>query len=181
MLAVRFVLVCREPEIIPIEIGEVHFTDKYNPEARLLIPAAYTGEDGTIEGEYRIDGKTYGTPVRKERISLHPVKGLVISGKWHSDYGFQQTVLVKNGRIRSHDDPHKAFRRALGTVDGQLCIFQSRIPMTLNRFSESIHKYCINAVNLDMGDYGYGWYGKRKFSRIFRYNRDKQTNWLCIE
>lgn len=181
VLAVRFVLVCREPEVIPIEIGEVHFTDKYNPEARLLIPAAYTGEDGTIEGENRIDGKTYGTPVRKERISLHPVKGLVISGKWHSDYGFQQTVLVKNGRIRSHDDPHKAFRRALGTVDGQLCIFQSRIPMTLNRFSESIHKYCINAVNLDMGDYGYGWYGKRKFSRIFRYNRDKQTNWLCIE
>ena len=98
MLAVRFVLVCKEPEVIPIEIGEVHFTDKYNPEARLLIPAAYTGEDGTIEGEYRIDGKTYGTPVRKERISLHPVKGLVISGKWHSDYGFQQTVLVKNGR-----------------------------------------------------------------------------------
>lgn len=58
VLAVRFVLVCREPEVIPIEIGEVHFTDKYNPEARLLIPAAYTGEDGTIEGEYRIDGKT---------------------------------------------------------------------------------------------------------------------------
>ena len=57
MLAVRFVLVCREPEIIPIEIGEVHFTDKYNPEARLLIPAAYTGEDGAIEGEYRIAGK----------------------------------------------------------------------------------------------------------------------------
>ena len=33
VLAVRFVLVCREPEVIPIEIGEVHFTDKYNPEA----------------------------------------------------------------------------------------------------------------------------------------------------
>ena len=181
VLAVRFVLVCREPEIIPIEIGEVHFTDKYNPEARLLIPAAYTGEDGAIEGEYRIAGKTYGTPVRKERISLHPVKGLVISGKWHSDYGFQQTVLVKNGRVRTHEDPRKTFRRALGTVDGQFCIFQSRIPMTLNRFSESIHKYCSNAVNLDMGNYGYGWYGKRKFSRIFRYNRDKQTNWLCIE
>ena len=54
VLAVRFVLVCREPEVIPIEIGEVHFTDKYNPEARLLIPAAYTGEDGTIEGEVRL-------------------------------------------------------------------------------------------------------------------------------
>ena len=161
MLAVRFVLVCKEPEVIPIEIGEVHFTDKYNPEARLLISAAYTGEDGTIEGEYRIDGKTYGTPVRKERISL--------------------PVLVKNGRVRTHDDPRKAFRRALGAVDGQLYVFQSRIPMTLNQFSESIHKHCSNAVNLDMGDYGYGWYGKRKFSRIFRYNRDKQTNWLCIE
>ena len=91
VLAVRFVLICGDPEIIRVETNDVRFTDKYNPEARLLIPAAYTGEDGAIEGEYRIAGKTYGTPVRKERISLHPVKGLVISGKWHSDYGFQQT------------------------------------------------------------------------------------------
>ena len=123
-----------------------------------MIPAAYTNENGTIVGEYRIAGKTYGTPTRKERISLHPTKGLVISGKWHSDYGFQQTVLVKNYKIRYYDDDKKAFRRALATVNGQLTILESKIPMTLNQFSESIHKYCSNAVNLDMGDYGYGWY-----------------------
>ena len=36
VLAVRFVLVCWEPEVIPIDIGEVYFTDKYNPEVCLL-------------------------------------------------------------------------------------------------------------------------------------------------
>ena len=53
--------------------------------------------------------------------------------------------------------------------------------MTLNQFSESIQKYCTNAVNLDMGDYGYGWYKKKKFSWWAFYNRKKQTNWLYIE
>lgn len=70
-----------------------------------------------------------------------------------------------------------AFRRALGTVDGKLPILQSKVPMTLHQFSESIRKYCNNAVNLDMGNYGYGVYKRKKFSRIFKYNRDKQTNW----
>lgn len=180
-IVICFGITARDPFIIPIHTNDIHFTDKYDSSATLLIPAAYTSENGTIEGEYRIAGKTYGTSTRKERISLHPTKGIVISGKWHSDYGFQQTVLVKNGKIRYHDDPHKAFRRALATVNGQLCILQSCIPMTLNQFSESIQKYCTNAVNLDMGDYGYGWYGKIKFSRIFKYNRDKQSNWIYIE
>lgn len=31
-----------------------------------------------------------------------------------------------------------------------------------------------------MGDYGYGWYKRKKFSRIFKYNRDKQTNWIYL-
>ena len=169
----------KEPFIIPIN-EELQFTTTFDSSAILLIPAAYTSENGTIEGEYRIAGKTYGTPTRKERISLHPAKGIIISGKWHSDYGFQQTVLVKNRKIRYHDDPHKAFRRALATVDGQLCILQSCIPMTLNQFSKSIQPYCTNAVNLDMGDYGYGWYKNKTFSWWSKYNQSKQTNWIYI-
>ena len=66
------------------ESEKMHFTNQYDKDALLMIPAAYTNEDGTIQGEYRIDGKTYGTPSRKERISLHPTRGIVISGSWHS-------------------------------------------------------------------------------------------------
>lgn len=167
----------KEPLVIPIT-ENLQFTNKYDSSATLLIPAAYTCNNKP-EGEYRIAGKTYGTLTRKERISILPNK-LIISGKWHSDYGFQQTVLIKNRKIRYHDDPHKRFRRALATVDGQLCILQSCIPMTLNQFSESIQKYCTNAVNLDMGDYGYGWYKNKTFSWWSKYNQKKQTNWIYI-
>lgn len=55
--------------VTPIEESkDLIFTDQYDKDALLMIPAAYTNEDGTIQEEYRIDGKTYGTPLRKERI-----------------------------------------------------------------------------------------------------------------
>ena len=171
--------------IIPINEGKyLIFTSQYDKDALLMIPAAYTNEDGTIQGEYRIDGKIYGTPSRKERISLHPVKGIVISGSWHSDNGFQQTVLVKNGRARMHDDSRKRIRRALcnESKDGcLLMIVESATPMTLSDFAKELSKICYTAVNLDTGNYGYGWYGKMKFSRWAYYNKGKQTNWICIK
>lgn len=171
--------------IIPIKEGKyLIFTSQYDKDALLMIPAAYTNEDGTIQGEYRIDGKIYGTPSRKERISLHPVKGIVISGSWHSDNGFQQTVLVKNGRARMHDDSRKRIRRALcnESKDGcLLMIVESATPMTLSDFAKELSKICYTAVNLDTGNYGYGWYGKMKFSRWAYYNRNRQTNWICIK
>ena len=37
----------------------------------VCIPAAYTGTDGRIEGQYRIDGMTRGFQALKERVSLH--------------------------------------------------------------------------------------------------------------
>lgn len=175
-----FIITKNDPFVTFINDKPLLFTDKYDSKATLIIPAAYTNPDGTIQGEYRIAGKTYGTPSRKERISLHPQKGLVISGKWQSDYGFQQTVLIKNGKIRKHDDTKKRFRRALCTVDGQIAILQSKIPQTLNEFSQSLDGYCDNAVNLDTGDFGYGWYGRAKFSPWAFYNKHKQTNWLYI-
>ena len=171
--------------ITPIkESRDLIFTNEYDKDAQLMIPAAYTNEDGTIQGEYRIDGKTYGTPSRKERISLHPVKGIVISGSWHSDNGFQQTVLVKNGKERMHDDNRKRIRRALcnESKDGcLLMIVESATPMTLSDFAKELSKICYTAVNLDTGNYGYGWYGKMKFSRWAYYNKGKQTNWICIK
>ena len=171
--------------IIPIKEGKyLIFTSQYDKDALLMIPAAYTNEDGTIQGEYRIDGKIYGTPSRKERISLHPTKGIVISGSWHSDNGFQQTVLVKNGKARMHDDNRKRIRRALcnESKDGcLLMIVESATPMTLSDFAKELSKICYTAVNLDTGNYGYGWYGKMKFSRWAYYNKGKQTNWICIK
>lgn len=174
-----FGITAKDPIIIPIHTNNILFTTTFDSTATLLIPAAYS-QNNQPQGEYRIAGKTYGSPVRKERISITS-KGLVISGQWQSDYGFQQTVLIKNHKIRYHKDSKYAFRRALATVDGQLTILESKIPMTLNQFSESIHPICSNAVNLDMGDYGYGWYKNIKFSQFFKYNQDKQTNWLYIQ
>ena len=171
--------------IIPIKEGkDLIFTSQYDEDALLMIPAAYTNEDGTIQGEYRIDGKIYGTPSRKERISLHPVKGIVISGSWHSDNGFQQTVLVKNGRARMHEDRRKRIRRALcnESKDGcLLMIVESATPMTLSDFAKELSKICYTAVNLDTGNYGYGWYGRMKFSRWAYYNKGRQTNWIYIK
>ena len=171
--------------IIPIKEGKyLIFTSQYDKDALLMIPAAYTNEDGTIQGEYRIDGKIYGTPSRKERISLHPTKGIVISGSWHSDNGFQQTVLVKNGKARMHDDNRKRIRRALcnESKDGcLLMIVESATPMTLSDFAKELSKICYTAVNLDTGNYGYGWYGKMRFSRWAYYNKGRQTNWICIK
>ena len=166
------------------ESDKLHFTNQYDKDALLMIPAAYTNEDGTIQGEYRIDGKIYGTPSRKERISLHPTRGIVISGSWHSDNGFQQTVLVKNGKARMHDDDRKRIRRALcneNKTGCELMIVESSAPVTLSDFAKELSKICYTAVNLDTGNYGYGWYGKMKFSRWAYYNKSKQTNWICIK
>ena len=149
--------------IIPMKEGkDLIFTNQYDKDALLMIPAAYTNEDGTIQGEYRIDGKTYGTPSRKERISLH----------------------VKNGKERMHDDSRKRIRRALcnESKDGcLLMIVESATPMTLSDFAKELSKICYTAVNLDTGNYGYGWYGKMKFSSWAYYNKGKQTNWICVK
>ena len=87
----------------PIE-GKLVFTDKYDPDAKVCIPAAYTGTNGKIEGQYRINGITKGGKGLKEHVSLHPTKGIVISTQWQSANGFQQHVLVKDGKVRSFRD-----------------------------------------------------------------------------
>lgn len=164
--------------------SELKFVNEYNPDALLCFAAAYTNQDGSIEGEYRIDGKTYGTPSRKERISLHPTKGMIISGQWHADNGFQQTVLVKAYKARKYDDNRKRIRRALCTESSTSpCYFiiQSTRRMTLNEFAEECRKYCYHAVNLDMGEYAYGWNGKKINSIWAYFTKDKQTNWICVE
>ena len=173
-------LCCDRLKIIPIE-GQLGFTDTYIPDVSLCIPAAYTGFHDDIEGEYRINGKTYGSQSLKERVSIHPQKGLLISRNWLSDTGFQQHVLVKDGKVRSFRDKRRFRRRALCCSKedpAKLFIIQSRDKMTMNEFASEISKYSYNAVNLDMGRWGYGWVGKKilcPWTIVFRH---WQTNWI---
>lgn len=173
-------LCCDRLKIIPIE-GQLGFTDTYIPDASLCIPAAYTGYHDEIVGEYRIGGKTYGTKSIRECVSIHPQKGLLISRNWMSDTGFQQHVLVKDGKVRSFRDKRRFRRRALCCSKedpAKLFIIQSRDKMTMNEFASEISKYSYNAVNLDMGRWGYGWIGKRTLSPWAIVFRHWQTNWI---
>ena len=166
----------------PIE-GKLVFTDKYDPDAKVCIPAAYTGTDEKIEGQYRINGVTKGEKRLKERVSLHPTKGIVISTQWQSANGFQQHILVKDGKVRSFRDKCRFRRRALcndaSNLDS-LFIIESRCRMTMNEFAAVLSKHSTNAVNLDMGRWGYGWNDKRKLSRWAAPFKNWQTNWIVI-
>ena len=182
VLGIR-ILCCDKLKIIPIE-GQLGFTDTYIPDASLCIPAAYTGHNDDIEGEYRINGKTYGQQTLKERVSIHPQKGLLISKEWQADVGFQQHVLVKNGKVRSFKDQRRFRRRALccnKEEPNKLFIIQSRDKMTMNEFAAEVSKYSCNAVNLDMGRWGYGWAGENILSPWAIVFKHWQTNWIyCI-
>ena len=179
VLGIR-ILCCDKLKIIPIE-GKLCFTDTYIQDAALCIPAAYTGYNDNIEGEYRINGKTYGQQSLKERISIHPQKGLLISQEWLADTGFQQHVLVKNGRVRRFKDQRRFRRRALccnKEEPNKLFIIQSRDKMTMNEFVAEVSKYSWNAVNLDMGRWGYGWAGENILSPWAIVFKHWQTNWI---
>lgn len=66
----------KEPLTIFHTNGDICFTDKYDKDADICIPAAYTTKGGDIQGEYRINGVTKGIQSRKERVSIHPVDAL---------------------------------------------------------------------------------------------------------
>ena len=166
----------------PIE-GKLVFTDKYDPDAKVCIPAAYTGTNGKIEGQYRINGITKGGKGLKERVSLHPTKGVVISTQWQSSNGFQQHVLVKDGKVRNFRDKRRFRRRALcndASNPDSLFIIESKCRMTMNEFADILSKHSTNAINLDMGRWGYGWNDKRKLSRWAAPFKSWQTNWIVI-
>jgi hypothetical protein len=172
------ILICKYVPVTIVSIPkDIKYTNEYNP-------AAYTSVDGKIEGAYRIEGHTCGSKSLKEYISIHPTKGLIIGNKWYSNNGFQQHVLVRNYKERKFKDTRKRYRRALcDECDGSASylIIESTYPMTLSNFAKEVSKYCYNAVNLDMGDYGYGWIGKSKHTRWARYNRNKQTSWIVCD
>lgn len=78
------VFICKYVPVTIVRIPqEIKFTNEYDPDAYLCLPAAYTSVDDTIEGSYRVDGKINGTKSLKEYISIHPTKGLLIGNKWY--------------------------------------------------------------------------------------------------
>lgn len=161
--------------------GQVQFTDTYKHGAAICIPAAYTDKEGEIEGQYRINGKTYGSRSLKEFTSIHPTKGLVIAHEWMSENGFQQHVLVKNGKVRSFKDKRRFRRRALccsSSNPGSMFIIESTRKMTLNEFAAEVARYSTTAVNLDMGRWGYGWIGTKTLSPWAVVFKHWQTNWI---
>lgn len=170
-------MACSELKITSIP-NTIQFSNTHSDSNFLCIPAAYTTIDGVIEGKYIINGISHGQKSLKEFVSIHPTKGLLIGNTWYSNNGFQQHILVKNSKSRTFVDQRIARRRCLCSKKGEYFIIESMFPITLTEFAQLVSNHCDNAVNLDMGDYGYGWIGKNKHSRIFKYNKHKQTNWI---
>ena len=170
-------MACSELKITSIP-NTIQFSNTHSDSNFLCIPAAYTTIDGVIEGKYIINGISHGQKSLKEFVSIHPTKGLLIGNTWYSNNGFQQHILVKNSKSRTFVDQRIARRRCLCSKNGEYFIIESIFPITLTEFAQLVSNHCDNAVNLDMGDYGYGWIGKNKHSRIFKYNKHKQTNWI---
>ena len=75
VLASRYMASYDVPYIYKLGTNNVKFSDKYYPDATLLIPAAYSNPDRTVQGEYRIAGKIYGEPNRLNGSRSIPPKG----------------------------------------------------------------------------------------------------------
>lgn len=152
--------------------------------ARMCLPAAFTGLDGKIMGSYRYDGKNYQSNRYYRKVSLKGDK-FYISRNWLSDNGFQQLTLVCDSKPMKFYDSHRKARRALCKDENGAFILQSNYPMTMSAFAVECAKCCTNAAYLDMGEYGYGYIKKGRFVRPLYiwgfFSRHKQTNWLYIE
>ena len=178
----RIHYICNSPLVFyPIE-GQVKFTPTIKSGASMLIPAAYTTVDGKIQGQYRVNGVTRGTKSLRERVSIHPTKGLIVSKSWQAKDGFQQHVLVNNAKPRTFKDKRYRKRRALCCdSSNRMMIVESRFPVTMSMFARQLSKHFKVAVNLDMGPWGYGWIGDDRLSLWAYPFKGRQTNWIYCE
>lgn len=166
--------------------GELHWTD-VRPDADsvlLCVPAAYSDKDGRVLGQSMKEGMVKGY--------LHPNTGCTsLKGdmfyadyRWLSDEGFQQHTLVLDSNAKSFRDKRYKVRRALCKNSEGVFIVQSNFPMTLNGFANRLALKYTNAVNLDMGHVGYGffrWHGMYVPLSLWTwFNREEQTNWLIV-
>ncbi len=165
--------------------GKLKWSMTRPEDAKMCLPAAFTDEDGKVEGSYRIQGKSYQTNKRR-KVSL---KGntFAISSNWQSDNGFQQLTLVYNKSvpIKEGRDLRKSRRRALCKAGNETFILESNSRMTLYDFACECNKHCEYAVYLDMGEYGYGYIKNGDTTKYLMpwayFTKYKQTNWLYID
>ena len=165
--------------------GRIKWTHTRPKDAKMCIPAAFTGEDGKISGSYRYNGKTYQNgKALNMRVSLKD-ESFYITKNWMSNNGFQQLTLVYNSKPMKFRDSSRAIRRALCKDDHAAFILQSNYPMTLDKFAIECSRYSTNATYLDMGEYGYGYIKKNRLIRPLYiwgfFTRGKQTNWIYID
>ena len=119
-------------------------------------------EAQNVEGEYRLNGVIHN-PNKRLKVSI--CKDIFyVDRQWHSDSGFQQLVLVYNGKARTFRDSRKFVRRALCKMGEHVFLVESSHRMTLTDFAAECAKVSSNAVYLDMGKYGYGYIGNRILS-----------------
>ncbi len=168
----------------PLPEGDLKWSMSRPENAKMCLPAAFTGKDGNVEGSYRLDGKNYQTN-HKRKTSLVG-NTFVVSAQWQSDNGFQMVTLVYNGAaVQLNKDDTKKIRRALGKFADETFILQSDRPLTLQAFADLCTRYCDYAVYLDMGKYGYGFIkypeGTKHLHLRAYLSQFKQTNWLYIE
>ena len=164
--------------------GELKWSYIKPENAKMCLPAAFTGLDGKIMGSYRYDGKNYQSNRYYRKVSLKGDK-FYISRNWLSDNGFQQLTLVCDSKPIKFYDSRRTIRRALCKDENGAFILQSNYPMTMSAFAVECAKCCTNAAYLDMGEYGYGYIKKGRFMIPLYiwgfFSRHKQTNWIYIE
>ena len=164
--------------------GELKWSYIKPENAKMCLPAAFTGLDGKIMGSYRYDGKNYQSNRYYRKVSLKGDK-FYISRNWLSDNGFQQLTLVCDSKPMKFYDSRITIRRALCKDENGAFILQSNYPMTMSAFAVECAKCCTNAAYLDMGEYGYGYIKKGRFMIPLYiwgfFSRHKQTNWIYIE
>lgn len=167
-------------KIMELPEGELAWTMERPEKAKMCVPAAFTGTPGGIVGEYRLDGVVHCRNKKPYRVSVCK-DNFYVDKNWQSDSGFQQYILVLDGRANDYKDDRKTVRRALCKKDKHIFLVQSRFRMTMSGFAAECAKVSTCAVYLDMGEYGYGYIGRRVLSLWAYFSRDKQTNWLYVK
>lgn len=191
ILADVLVLVCicyfarHAVRTINIPEGELHWSTSRPENARLCVPAAYSSRENEVLGQYILDDKVHGSlSPGKARVSIK--NGIFyVEYKWFSGEGFQQHSLVVDSVPRHFTDKRYTIRRALCKKGSKQFILQSHLPMSLNSFARVCARKATNAVNLDMGDYAYGYHRvagvKVPLTFWAWFNKDAQSNWLYVE
>lgn len=170
---------------IELPEGDLKWSTEKPTNAKLCVPAAFTTKGGEVFGAYTINGIRRNTIRGKTLISLKG-NSFIVCKKWKSNCGFQQYPLVCDNKIIKFRDARRFVRRALcKDRSGNAFLLESRYPMTLNEFAIHCQKRATDAIYLDMGSFGFGYYKKYGITIPLAiwayYNVGKQTNWLYVE